>query len=164
RTVRHHIQQGLLPSPQSRGPGAHYTPDYLDRLRLIKQLQREHLPLSEIRRRLEGLSPEEVRQLAEKPRERTTGDARQYIRRVLSEGAHRLSEESALLRTLRPMESPMVPYMGLQRAKGERSQWDRFTLAPDMELHVRRPLSREQNRQVERLLEAARDILEEDVP
>jgi hypothetical protein len=45
-----------------------------------------------------------------------------------------------------------------------RSQWDRVTLAPDVELHVRRPLSREQNRQVERLIEAARDIFEEDMP
>ena len=45
-----------------------------------------------------------------------------------------------------------------------RAQWDRITLAPDVELHVRRPLTREQNRQVERLIDAARDIFEEDAP
>jgi hypothetical protein len=42
-----------------------------------------------------------------------------------------------------------------------RSQWERISLAPDVELHVRRPLSRYQNRRVERLLEAARQILKE---
>ena len=43
-----------------------------------------------------------------------------------------------------------------------RSQWERVALAPDVELHVRRPLSREQNRRVERLLEEARRIFEEE--
>ena len=46
----------------------------------------------------------------------------------------------------------------------ERSQWERFVLAPDVELHVRRPLTRSQNRGVARLLEAARQLLEEDQP
>jgi hypothetical protein len=43
-----------------------------------------------------------------------------------------------------------------------RSQWERITLTPDIELHVRRPLSRDHNRRVERLLDAARDIFVED--
>lgn len=45
-----------------------------------------------------------------------------------------------------------------------RSQWDRIALAPDIELHVRRPLSREQNRLVERLVDAARRLFEENAP
>ena len=40
-------------------------------------------------------------------------------------------------------------------AVAPRSQWDRITLAPDIELHVRRPLAREDNRRLERLLEVA---------
>jgi len=43
-----------------------------------------------------------------------------------------------------------------------RSQWERVSLTSDVELHVRRPLSRHQNRQVDRLLEAARQILTEE--
>jgi hypothetical protein len=43
----------------------------------------------------------------------------------------------------------------------ERSQWDRITLAPDVELHVRRPLTRDMNRRIEKLLDAARDLLKE---
>src|SRR5688572_17500257 len=85
RTVRYYIQQGLLPSPETRGPGAHYGPEHLDRLRLIRSLQRQHLPLAEIRRRLEALGPEEIRELL--AAERPAGSAKDYIMSVLSEGA-----------------------------------------------------------------------------
>ena len=44
----------------------------------------------------------------------------------------------------------------------ERSQWERVVLAPDVELHVRRPLSRTQNKRVDRLVTIARELLEED--
>jgi hypothetical protein len=44
----------------------------------------------------------------------------------------------------------------LQRGKQwkpvPRGQWDRILLTPDIELHIRRPQSREQNRQIERLM------------
>ncbi len=46
----------------------------------------------------------------------------------------------------------------------ERSQWERIVLAPDVELHLRRPLSRSQNKQVDRLVTIARELLEEDRP
>ncbi|MDQ3997904.1 MAG: hypothetical protein M3303_12910, partial [Gemmatimonadota bacterium] len=48
------------------------------------------------------------------------------------------------------------------QSRSTRSTWEHISLAPDVELHVRRPLSREQNRQVERLLEAARDLFAEE--
>ena len=44
----------------------------------------------------------------------------------------------------------------------ERSQWERIVLAADVELHIRRPLSRAQNKQVDRLVTIARELLEED--
>ena len=44
----------------------------------------------------------------------------------------------------------------------ERSQWERVVLAPDVELHIRRPLSRTQNKRVDRLVTIARELLEED--
>ena len=37
----------------------------------------------------------------------------------------------------------------------DRAQWERIALTPDIEVHVRRPLSREDNRRVEKLLEQA---------
>jgi hypothetical protein len=45
---------------------------------------------------------------------------------------------------------------------GDRSQWERIVLAPDVELHIRRPLPRAQNKQVDRLVTIARELLEED--
>jgi hypothetical protein len=38
------------------------------------------------------------------------------------------------------------------------------SLTPDIELHVRRPLARSQNKIVEKLLDYARRLLEEDTP
>ena len=44
----------------------------------------------------------------------------------------------------------------------ERSQWERHALGPNIELHVRRPLSRLEQRRVERLITIARQVLKED--
>jgi hypothetical protein len=46
----------------------------------------------------------------------------------------------------------------------ERSQWERIVLESDVELHIRRPLVRAQNKQVDRLVTIARELLEEDRP
>ncbi len=43
-----------------------------------------------------------------------------------------------------------------------RSQWDRVTLAPDVELHIRRPLPRPISKRVDRLVEIARELLQEE--
>lgn len=141
RTVRYYIQQGLLPKPDARGPGAHYTEEHLDRLLLIKRLQREHLPLAEIRRVLDASG-------GELPAPRS---ARDYIANVL--GQTTMLAESAATHSAASLEDTAPP---------SRSQWERVTLAPDIELHIRRPLSRAVNKQVERLIDAARDILEDD--
>jgi DNA-binding transcriptional MerR regulator len=174
RTVRYYIQQGLLPPPETRGPGAHYGPEHLHRIRLIKRLQREHLPLAEIRRRLEELSADEIRRLAEEVADPPTqGSAVEYIRNLLSEGpaSFRTMEASPPvsdgLVAAHAVRDPFPerPERGARkhdRRQPDRSQWDRIALAPDVELHVRRPLSREQNSNVERLLEAARIIFEEE--
>ncbi len=43
-----------------------------------------------------------------------------------------------------------------------RSQWDHIVLGPDVELHVRRPLTRSTAKRVDRLIEIAHDLLEEE--
>ena len=45
---------------------------------------------------------------------------------------------------------------------GDRSTWERVSLSPDVELHVRRPLDRRANKQVERLVRIAHELFEED--
>ena len=152
RTVRYYIQQGLLRAPGVTGPGAKYGEGHLDRLRLIRRLQQAHLPLAEIRRRLEALTDSDVREVLEREVEATSAraadSAADYARAVL--GARAASPVAAL------SASSAAP------PAAERSQWERISLTPDLELHVRRPLSRGHNKLVERLLAYARRLLEED--
>ena len=200
RTVRYYIQQGLLPSPGARGPGARYDEEHLQRLHLIRRLQKEHLPLAEIRRRLESLDAEGLSAALAEP-EPPHSSALDYVRAVLSRQEaprHESRHESRhapplpaplpappLPRAMRmappgvlmdaapapppappaiprqTLEPPSPPQSTPQRAP-ERSQWERVALAPDVELHVRRPLSRGQNKLVERLVEHARRLFAED--
>ena len=161
RTIRYYIQQGLIPAPETRGPGSHYGPEYVDRLRLIKLLQHAHLPLSEIRRRIEKLQPDEIKRILETEPDPQPTSASEYVQRVLSEGASIVNVPEPLLPIPPPMnregQAPKTPGVA-------RSQWERFTLAPDVELHMRRPGTRAGNRLIERLLEAARKIFHEDLP
>jgi len=86
RTVRYYIAQGLLPAPGESGPGAHYGPAHLDRLQLIRRLQRQHLPLAEIRTRLATLSDQEIGEAirsGEAQRSAQPDSALDYIRTVL---------------------------------------------------------------------------------
>ena len=169
RTVRYYLAQGLLPAVGQSGPGSKYDAGHLARLRLIRRLQAEHLPLAEIRRRLDGLADDEIRSLAGNAEpEPPTESALDYLRSVLAPAdppapspapnvvAERLDEPYAPMRAAAPTVLSAQPI--------ERSQWERIVLAPDVELHIRRPLARAQNKQVDRLVTIARELLEEDRP
>ena len=176
RTVRYYVSQGLLPSPGASGPGAKYDDGHLDRLRLIRKLQREHLPLAEIRQRLAGLDDVTITALADEaiPATAIDGDsALDYIRRVLGPpqaqpAAPRLAPPGSLLRriptpaaatTSAPSLAPPAP---TPEPRIERAQWERIGFGPDIELHIRRPLPRPLAKRVDRLVSIARDLLEED--
>ena len=161
RTVRYYVSVGLLPSPGQVGPGARYGDAHLRRLRLIRRLQAEHQPLAEIRSRLDGLDDDQVeRALAEPTPDGSSGSALDYIR-SLRDASSALLAPAPAPRSMpsMPMTMPMpVP------ASPERSQWERVVVGPDVELHIRRPMSRRGQKQVERLITIAREMLEEDQP
>jgi DNA-binding transcriptional MerR regulator len=149
RTIRYYIQQGLLPAPDPQGPATRYGQEHLDRLRLIRHLQREHQPLAEIRRQLESLRDDDVRRLvATASAAKRPSSAVDYVRSVLS-GSGRALAARAVSATEPPARTTTLG----------RSQWERIPLTPDVELHVRRPLTREANRRVEKLLDLARQTL-----
>ena len=158
RTVHFYVQQGLLPPPEGGGRGARYSEAHVARLRLIKRLQAEHLPLNEIRRQLASMSEQQVEKalINIKPRERDS--ALDYIRSVTARSAH----------ASRPPGRPTLDAVaGLLSASAARStprqsQWDRIVLNDDLELHIRRPLSRERNRFVDKLLAFAKQLAEEE--
>jgi DNA-binding transcriptional MerR regulator len=188
RTIRYYVAQGLLPPPVTHGPATRYEESHLARLRLVRRLQRRHLPLAEIRRQVEALGDADIQAaLAEpEPAAGNGGSALDYIRGVLAEPRRRPVDRlrpppnyrvHALARlsaaepfsppaAAAPMAAAMVPPSGFATtpAAPQRSQWDRITLAPDIELHVRRPLSRLANRQVDRVIAAARDVIQETQP
>ena len=84
RTVRYYLGQGLLPAVGPSGPGSKYGTTHLARLRLIRRLQAEHLPLAEIRRRLDDLDEAAIRDLAAQERPSPPQDsALDYLRGVL---------------------------------------------------------------------------------
>ena len=158
RTVYFYIQQGLLQSPDGTGRGAKYGPRHVVRLRLIKRLQKDHLPLSEIRHRLDALSDSEAESLLATPRKAPStskASALDYVRSVLEGNHSPLSRRS-------PTPAGSVTHPDMAPGDTGRATWERVALDPNIELHIRRPLSRQRNRQVEKLLAVARDILRED--
>ena len=190
RTIRYYIAQGVLPAPIHGGPSTRYGQGHVDRLHLIRMLQRQHQPLAEIRARLEALSDDESHALIEQPVGQPDS-AIDYIRKLMTPAqAHApapampppaarfaapapvpAQPPSRLKSILRPRthESP-APYgtspsadaMALPLPGPARSQWERISLDPDIELHVRRPLRRHQNKAVERSVTLGRQLLEEE--
>jgi DNA-binding transcriptional MerR regulator len=171
RAIRYYVQQGLLPSPGTRGPGTKYDRGLLDRLQLIKLLQRKHWPLSKIREHLEALDEDGVRRELGQPPELAlpeSGSALQYVRQVLDRGRKdetgSLHEAGSLFEAVRMSEPTSAPSAESTPEKWQvtKSTWERIRLSRDVELNIRRPLTREQNKQIDRLLEAARDIFSEE--
>src|SRR4029079_18721324 len=171
RTVRYYLAQGLLPAVGQSGPGSKYDAGHLARRRVIRRLQAEHLPLAEIRRRLETLDDGEIRELVDAGEPTPPNDtALEYVRNVLAGPVVRQSvptvaapasapAPSVGIVARRPMSFPsvapardpiaeVVPDYGSQAPAvasasataetgvrpGDRSQWERIVLAPDIEL------------------------------
>ena len=203
RTIRYYVAQGLLPPPDGVGAGAHYTDAHLARLRLIRRLQRQHQPLSEIRLRVASLADAEIAALVadDAEDEAPPDSALEYLRTILAgQPGFQVAEApagyaelpartAAPARLRRVVESPrwirmpgdampampamlamsampdVAPEPEPEPATGEqRSQWDRIALTPNIEIHVRRPLGRLENKRVERLITIARQLLREEQP
>jgi hypothetical protein len=122
----------------------------------IKRLQAAHLPLADIRRQLHAAAPDEFARLAEAaaPTQNTAVD---YIHEILA-------RRSAPAAPSMPAPQANIPAPPAQPAQPEpeRSQWERVGLTPDIELHIRRPLTRGDNKRVYRLIEIARQLFEEE--
>ncbi|HTI37738.1 MAG TPA: MerR family transcriptional regulator [Vicinamibacterales bacterium] len=159
RTVYFYVQQGLLAPAAGAGPAARYTEGHVARLKLIRLLQKQHLPLAEIGKRIRALNDQEVQRLVAEARTRRTeknASALDYIRGVLSEST------PLLARSRTPVPAmPATPAPPASAPVG-RSQWERHAFADGIELHVRRPLSRAEQRQVDKLMAAARRIFSEE--
>ncbi|MDQ3448669.1 MAG: helix-turn-helix domain-containing protein, partial [Chloroflexota bacterium] len=171
------------------GPRARYGHQHLTRIRLIKQLQKHDVPLSKIRSVLESLDDAGVEQLLNAKRAAPDqSPAVDYIRGVLEGGppglpapvarfasmplarhaqdpvARGLAESGPAPPPDSATPAPATPAPATQPPHKNRSQWERLPLSPDVELHIRRPLSRHQIKQIDRLIHIATELFEEDTP
>jgi DNA-binding transcriptional MerR regulator len=149
RTIRYYIQFGLVPAPEGAGPKSRYGRSHLGHLRLIRMLQDRHLPLNVIRKLLAQRSEKEILRLAEDPGKKTRSSALDYVSSLLGSDA-----DATRFRVSAP-----VPNLGPEPET--RSHWERIRVAPEIELHVRRPLSKADNRRLEELLKMIRQLFPE---
>jgi DNA-binding transcriptional MerR regulator len=189
RTIRYYITQGLVPAPGREGRATRYPESTRMRLQLIARWRDEEVSLAQIRKRLDRLGDADMPMRAfraappDRPRsvlsrnipaprslapDETEGfeprSAERSVRFELSapdatydhEESAPMDSTTAETRQLR-IDLPTEPDHGV----GERSHWEHIRITTDIELHVRRPLGRRDNRIAARLMELAHELIEE---
>jgi DNA-binding transcriptional MerR regulator len=152
RTVRSYIERGLLPSAEARGRGASYSKEHLSRLHVIRSLRRArpNIALSEIRIMLQGLTPEQIHELANgsiiaadpaistslpggfRSAQATTKEPESDETIDWEKAATKLTGVERLVHLLRNLSDFTVP---APTSKVE--TWHRIAITPDVELSVR---------------------------
>jgi DNA-binding transcriptional MerR regulator len=166
RTIRYYVSIGLLASPPQAGPKTTYTDGHLKRLRLIRHLQKQHLPLGEIADRLADLDDEDVEAALDRDVVGPPADsALDYINQLRGGEEHARSEPAKET----PPEPDRLVSLSLAEPRpaepraelGTRTRWERVSLGENVELHVRLPQGRRRHKQIERLIQLGREMLEE---
>ncbi len=180
RTIRYYIEEGLLPQPNYQGKYSTYTLVYLDRLELIRRLKESYLPLREIRQIMSSLSDDQVREkLKEQPASSPKFSSQQapsqpglkpgtraldYINRLMEDQtrykAKGLPEESPPFRKNKDELLPINLPVQSQAVIPLEETWQHIHLAPGVELHIRRPLDRVSESQVQQLFSFAKKIFQ----
>jgi DNA-binding transcriptional MerR regulator len=159
RTIRFYISQGLLSGPGSRGKSATYGEAHVIRLRLIRRLADQHVPLARIAELVEGLSLDEAQVLLAQEEQRASdlqaaehaGSPKDYVAALLREAqAGRSSpivphtaEGSVVLRSKHlsretfDVQLPDSESVSSSPMSAPKDVWRRWTLVPGVELHVR---------------------------
>ncbi|MBP0447440.1 MerR family transcriptional regulator [Roseomonas sp. SSH11] len=173
RTIRSWVAQGLLAGPVSRGPGARYPADTLERLLAIRAMrERLGMPLSAVRQELLVATAEALREhaataadLAPEPSPAPQPDpssALEYLSNLRARtGGH--------LRRALAAAPPASGFEALERRleegrpdparKARAEEWLRVPVTPDVELTVRGPLDPAQRARIERCADLIRDTL-----
>lgn len=167
RTVRFYIGEGLLPGPSARGKGATYGAEHLLRLRLVRRLVEQHVPLAEIRARVGALSPVEVRallaaeeqQAARLRRAAEQPSPKEYLSTLLTQARRaRQTKEDAPS----PIRGDHQPPAGRPPAAAPAEQWQRWQVVPGIELHVRADMAARHRLLIADLLQAISRLNPED--
>jgi DNA-binding transcriptional MerR regulator len=145
-----------------RGSGARYSQHFFDRAKLTQRLRTENVTLGEIAKRLSGIPDEELEQLLAggvgAMQQKGRGSAADYAAAALSSRGMFTSALQQRMAGHSATRSQQVPAATTSQRAGARVHWERITLSDGVEIHVRRPMNREENRLLERLFEEAERI------
>ena len=145
-----------------RGSGARYSQHFLDRAMLAQRLRTENVTLGEIAKRLSGIPDQELEQLLAggvgARQQKGRGSAADYAAAALSSRGMFTSALQQHMAGHSATRSQQAPTATTSQRAGARVHWERITLSDGVEIHVRRPMNREENRLLERLLEEAERI------
>jgi hypothetical protein len=129
---------------------------------LAQRLRTENVTLGEIAKRLSGIPDEELEQLLAggvgAMQQKGRGSAADYAAAALSSRGMFTSALQQRMAGHSATRSQQVPTATTSQRAGARAHWERITLSDGAEIHVRRPMNREENRLLERLLEEAERI------
>jgi DNA-binding transcriptional MerR regulator len=163
RTIRFYISQGLLPGPGSRGKSATYGEAHVIRLRLIRRLADQHVPLTKIAALVEGLTLDDAQALLAREEQRASelqaaedaGSPKDYVAALLRQaqeakagsvlprnaGAGDFSRPERLARATFDVQLPDSESASSTPTPTptptSTDVWRRWTLVPGIELHVR---------------------------
>ena len=142
RAIRFYQSEGLMDAPGLRGVKVMYGDADVRRLELIRAFKDEGYSLAAIRDRLHSMDDTEIPRELHRLREgrRSAAD---YARSI------RLAGERPVVREQAAQRAAATP------ARRSRDSWERITLTPNLELHVRSPLSHHETKLVSRLVELA---------
>lgn len=182
RTIRYYTDEGLLPQPVIESKYAYYDQNHLDRLKLIRRLKDSFLPLSAIRRQMNSLTDEQVREvlLQQAPldsvnsfkieKKESTGESKdkssalEYLSKLMGDrmdarqtgGFHPSQPQPGGVKERQyKYVSPSVPQMVTPLPA---ETWRKIELAEGVELHLREPVDSFLLRQVEQLMLYAKRI------
>ena len=77
RTIHYYISKGLILPPEGTGVNSLYNDEHLKRLRLIKKLQAEYMPLNKIREYIQENADDDTSNIEQAP---LLNDRQVYIR------------------------------------------------------------------------------------
>lgn len=172
RTIRYYISEGLLPGPGARGKAALYGEEHLLKLRLIRLLSRQHVPLVEVHARLLHLSLQEIRAILEEEEAQTalleqTAQAlpqQEYVAKLLRSARESRQASPAAPRYVVPHPDQLGELPAPAGRHGKNTQeeppasrgiWQRWELAPGIEIHVRTESEHQHRSLLARLFQAA---------
>jgi hypothetical protein len=145
-------------------------------------LKDTYLPLSEIRNRLDSLNTAELQSLLIDAQQSNTTEsdvnAASYVARILQSypgGSRTIAEQPTAYQQF-PMTPPAAPMPMISESSVKkmkhtatsdeepetpREHWQRITLSPDVELHIREPQSEEIRKRIQQLIEHANILFSE---